>query len=398
MTKRFLVLGSGSMGRAVALDLGRGADVEVVLMVDSDLRSAREGKSFARSDKVKSARLDVTDHDSVLDAMEGRDVAVSCVPYQLNHALAKAAIEAGCSLVDLGGNSEVVQKELALDRAARRAGVTIIPDCGLAPGLVSILSADALGRFDSVDEVHLRVGGLPLHPRPPLDYMMVFSAAGLINEYVEPAVVIRDGKVQTVESLEDVEEIGFPEPFGRLEAFNTSGGTSTLPQTLLGKVKELDYKTIRYKGHCDRVRLLRDLGLFDASPIAVSGGKVAPRAVMEALLSQRLTYGEEDDVVLLRVQAVGSKGGRRRTLTYTIIDHGDKAAGLTAMMRMTAFPASIVAQMIASGEISQKGALPQELVVPTGRFLEQLGRRGIDLVIKWSQAAAGDRMSVGGVR
>jgi len=385
MTKRFLVLGSGSMGRAVALDLGRGADVEVVLMVDSDLRSAREGKSFARSDKVKSARLDVTDHDSVLDAMEGRDVAVSCVPYQLNHALAKAAIEAGCSLVDLGGNSEVVQKELALDRAARRAGVTIIPDCGLAPGLVSILSADALGRFDSVDELHLRAGGLPLHPRPPLDYMMVFSAAGLINEYVEPAVVIRDGKVQTVESLEDVEEIGFPEPFGRLEAFNTSGGTSTLPQTLLGKVKELDYKTIRYKGHCERVRLLRDLGLFDASPIDVSGGKVAPRAVMEALLSQRLTYGEEDDVVLLRVQAVGSKGGRRRTLTFTIIDHGDKAAGLTAMMRMTAFPASIVAQMVASGEISQKGALSQELVVPTKRFLEELRGRDIKVEVSWDR-------------
>lgn len=373
------------MGRAVALDLGRGADVEVVLMVDSDLRSAREGKSFARSDKVKSARLDVTDHDSVLDAMEGRDVAVSCVPYQLNHALAKAAIEAGCSLVDLGGNSEVVQKELALDRAARRAGVTIIPDCGLAPGLVSILSADALGRFDSVDELHLRAGGLPLHPRPPLDYMMVFSAAGLINEYVEPAVVIRDGKVQTVESLEDVEEIGFPEPFGRLEAFNTSGGTSTLPQTLLGKVKELDYKTIRYKGHCERVRLLRDLGLFDASPIDVSGGKVAPRAVMEALLSQRLTYGEEDDVVLLRVQAVGSKGGRRRTLTFTIIDHGDKAAGLTAMMRMTAFPASIVAQMVASGEISQKGALSQELVVPTKRFLEELRGRDIKVEVSWDR-------------
>jgi len=329
-------------------------------------------------------RLDVTDHDRVVEVMRGNDAAVSCVPYRFNYGLAKAAVEAGCSLVDLGGNNDVVQEELALDKAARRAGVTIIPDCGLAPGLVSVLSADALGRFDRVDELHLRVGGLPLHPRPPLDYMMVFSAAGLINEYFEPAVVIRGGKVRTVGSLDEIEEIEFPKPFGKLEAFNTSGGTSTLPRTLLGKVKELDYKTIRYKGHCERVRLLRDLGLFDASPVALEGGgTVAPRAVMEALLSERLSFGE-DDVVLVRVQAVGSKGGRRRTLAYTIIDHGDRAAGLTAMMRTTAFPASIVAQMVASGEISQKGALPQELVVPTASFLEQLARRGIEVGTDWS--------------
>jgi lysine 6-dehydrogenase len=381
---RFLVLGAGSMGRAVALDLCRGHDVEHVLIADSNPSMAKEAKEFARSERAKAVQLDVTDHGRVVEVMRDLDVAVSCVPYSFNHGLAKAAVEAGCSLVDLGGNNEVVREELALDGAARAAGVTIIPDCGLAPGLVSVLSADALERFERVDELHLRVGGLPLHPRPPLDYMIVFSAAGLINEYVEPAVVIRDGKVRTVGSLEDVEEIEFPRPFGRLEAFNTSGGTSTLPQTMLGKVKELDYKTIRYRGHCERVRLLRDLGLFDGSPVATSGGAVAPRAMMEALLSNRLSYGEED-VVLLRVRAVGSKGGRRRTLTYTIIEHGDKASGLTAMMRMTAFPASIVAQMVASGEIAQKGALPQELVVPTRRFLEELAGRGINVEVSWDR-------------
>ena len=383
MPKRFIVLGSGSMGRAVALDLGRGDDVGSVLLVDADRRRAVEGRAFARSDRVSAARLDVADRGSVVRAMEGRDVAVSCVPYRYNLDLAKAAVEAGCSLVDLGGNNDVVAGELALDARARRAGVTIIPDCGLAPGLVSVLSVDALGRLDRVDELHLRVGGLPLRPRPPLDYMMVFSAAGLINEYVEPAVVIRGGRVRTVRSLDDVEEIEFPKPFGKLEAFNTSGGTSTLPRTLLGKVKELDYKTIRYRGHCERVRLLRDLGLFDASPVAIEGGgTVVPRAVMEAMLSQRLSFGEED-VVLVRVLAVGHKGGRRRALTYTIVDRGDRAAGLTAMMRTTAFPASIVAQMVASGEIARRGAVPQELVVPTRSFIARLRERGIRVGIGW---------------
>ena len=380
---RFLVLGAGSMGRAVALDLCRCAKAGRVLIADLDPRRAREAKAFTRSDKATVVRLDVTDLDRVAEAMHGIDASVSCVPYGFNLGLAKAAIVAGCSLVDLGGNNEVVRKELALDKAARRAGVTIIPDCGLAPGLVSVLSADALGRFDRVDELHLRVGGLPLHPRPPLGYMMVFSAGGLINEYVEPAVVIRGGKVRTVDSLDDVEDIEFPEPFGKMEAFNTSGGASTLPQTLLGKVQELDYKTVRYKGHCERVRLLMDLGLFDASPVSIGGTEVSPRAVMEALLSERLSFGE-DDVVLVRVEAIGSKGGRRRTLAYTIIDHGDRAAGLTAMMRTTAFPASIVAQMVASGEIAKEGAHPQETVVPTGSFLEQLAGRGIEVGTDWS--------------
>ena len=378
MTADFLVLGSGTIGRAVALDLCSSEGVGNVLVSDRDARIAADVVDWIGSKKARSCALDVTDRDAVVREMRGRAVAISCVPFRFNESLARAAVEAGCSLVDLGGNNDIVAKELALDARARRAGMTIIPDCGLAPGLVSVLSADALARFDRVDELHLRVGGLPLHPRPPLDYMMVFSATGLINEYVEPVVVIRGGKVRTVGPLDDVEEIEFPEPFGKLEAFSTSGGTSTLPRTLLGKVKELDYKTIRYKGHCERIRLLRDLGLFDASPVSIEGGAaVAPRAVMEALLSKRLSFGEDDDVVLVRVQAVGVKGGRRRTLTYSIIDHGDRAAGLTAMMRMTAFPASIVAQMVASGEIARKGALPQELVVPTDSFLEQLARRGI---------------------
>jgi lysine 6-dehydrogenase len=382
MTKMFLVLGAGAMGRAVALDLARSEGVGEVSLADNDTTRLGEAVSFVGSPIVRGMVLDVGDHDAVVEAMGGHDVAISCVPYRFNHALATAAIEAGCSLCDLGGNTDIVRKQLVLDPKARTAGVTVVPDCGLAPGMATILAADALARLDRVEELHIRVGGLPVDPQPPLDYMVLFSPAGLVNEYKERAVVIQDGKVRTVESLEDVEEIEFPEPFGMLEAFNTSGGTSTLPQTMLGKVRNLDYKTVRYPGHCDRVRLLRDLGLFEEDPLEVGGTEVVPRDVLETLIWERLPH-DGDDVVLMRLWAVGTKDGQEHTLSYTMVDRRDEGMDLSAMQRTTAFPASIVAQMIASGEIAERGVLPQETVVPTGRFLEEMGKRDVRISIEW---------------
>lgn len=378
---RFLVLGAGAMGRAVAYDLARTDGVDQVTLADSDAKRARQAKAFASSKLVRTANLDVTDTDAVVGAMEGQDVAVSCVPYRFNFELSKAAIEAGVHMCDLGGNNDVVRKQLCLDAKARRAEVTIIPDCGLAPGMATVLAADALKRMDRVTEVHIRVGGLPVEPTGPLDYMILFNPVGLVNEYKELPVVIRQGKVQRAAPLDELEEIEFPEPFGKLEAFNTSGGTSTLPQTLLGKVQELDYKTIRYPGHRDKVKCMMDLGLFDEEPLMMAGREVVPREVTEALLGERLPR-EGDDVVLLRVRVEGEVEGRERTLTYTLIDHCDPEVGLTAMQRTTAFPASIVARMLASGEIDQRGVVPQELVVPTRRFLEELENRGINVDIK----------------
>src|SRR5205823_13354745 len=140
----------------------------------------------------------------------------------------------------LGGNNAVVDAELALDAQAKAAGVNIIPDCGLAPGMVAVLVAHGAQRFEHLDEVHIRVGGLPQNPKPPLDYQLVFSVEGLINEYIEPARIIGGGKIETVESMTELEDIEFPPPFGKLEAFQPSGGTSTLPDTFLGRVRELD--------------------------------------------------------------------------------------------------------------------------------------------------------------
>lgn len=375
---RILVLGAGRMGYGAAYDLGQSAGVETVTVADIDMGLAERTASRVPGGKVTPARVDVNDSEKVVELMRGHTSVISCVVYTHNLALARAAIKAGVNFCDLGGNNSVVDAELALDAEARAAGVNVIPDCGLAPGMVSVLVAHGAARFEQLDEVHIRVGGLPIHPRGPLKYQLVFSVEGLINEYIERARIIRDGRIVEVESMTELEELSFPSPFERMEAFQTSGGTSTLPETFLGRVRELDYKTIRYPGHCERFKLLLDLGLASSEPIAAGGAQVAPRAVLSNLLIKHLP-ADEPDAVLIRVEFRGVYEGRPRALTYTIIDYYDERTGLSAMMRTTAIPASIIAQMMARGDMTQKGAVPQERCVPPARFVAALEERGVKI-------------------
>ena len=196
---KILVLGAGRMGLGAAFDLAHSSETEAVTVADLDLERASSVVASIKSEKLTPARIDVTDDREVAELMRGHDAVISCVVYRHNLRLARAAVEARVNFCDLGGNNSVVSEELALDEAARQAGINIIPDCGLAPGMVSILAAHGAQAFEHLEAIHLRVGGLPQNPRPPLNYQIVFSVEGLINEYVERARVIRDGKI--VESI-----------------------------------------------------------------------------------------------------------------------------------------------------------------------------------------------------
>jgi len=369
---KMLVLGAGRMGYGAVFDLARQPDVERVTVADAVLDRARHMATL--SPKVEAVQLDVSDDDAVVDLMRGHASAISCVNYWYNEKLARAAIAAGTNFCDLGGNNTVVDAELALDAEAKAAGVNVVPDCGLAPGMVAVLVAHAAAQFTSLEEIHIRGGGLPQTPKPPLDYQLVFSVEGLINEYIERARIIRDGRIAEVESMTEVESLEFPEPFGTMEAFQTSGGTSTLPETFLGRVRELDYKTIRYPGHCAKFKTMIDLGLCSSEPV----GGVVPRRLLGELLVRRLPH-DEPDVVLVRVEVAG--GGKR--LRYDIIDRYDAKTGLSAMMRTTAFPASIVALMMARGQTTSKGALPQERCIPPELFMRELAKREIRVQEYW---------------
>jgi lysine 6-dehydrogenase len=399
-----LVIGAGMQARAVAYDLIRQDDVDEVRICDSNARRLEGLKRTLHSPKVRTFVADAADRGRMTELMNPCDVAVSCVPYFFNLGLARAAVATQTHFCDLGGNNDVVRAELALSAKATKAGVTVVPDCGLAPGMVSILAADGFARLERTDSIRIRVGGLPRKPKPPLNYALVFSANGLINEYVEPCLVLREGKLAWREPLADVEELTFPRPFGKLEAFNTSGGSSTLPYTFRGRVKSLDYKTIRYPGHCDKFRLLFDLGLTDMKPVEIDRKSVIPRHLLIQRLEAVLPW-EKDDVVLLRVDVEGTERSRDReikrprnrrierssggkTIRYELIDYADRKSGLTAMERTTGFSAAIVALMLGRGLVGCAGAFTGESCVPSAGYIKELRRRGLRLRATTSRPAA----------
>ncbi|HLM01972.1 MAG TPA: saccharopine dehydrogenase C-terminal domain-containing protein [Pyrinomonadaceae bacterium] len=374
---KILVLGAGRMGCGAVYDLIHNSpEVESVTVADFDLgKAVAAAEKVGGSGRVSATRIDVSDYASVAELMQPHDSAISCVNYWYNVELSRAAIETGTNFCDLGGNNYVVDEQLALDDAAKNAGISIIPDCGLAPGMVSILAMHGANRLDEIEEIHIRVGGLPQNPQPPLDYQLVFSVEGLINEYIEVARVIRGGEIKEVRSMTELESLSF-EGFPALEAFQTSGGTSTLPETFLGKVRQLDYKTIRYGGHCEKFKAMIDLGLCSSEEISVDYAKLTPRKVFAELLQKHLP-ADEPDYVLVRLEFAGTKNGERKQFRYDIVDKFDAATGLSAMMRTTAFPASIIAQMAARGEVLRRGATPQEKAIDAEKFVAELARRNI---------------------
>lgn len=377
---KYLLLGAGLQGAAIAFDLLKQAEGTTALTIVDGNQEALDKMAARWPDpRMRTVAADVRDAAVLGPLMAEADVAISAVNYWYNAELAALAVKNRAHFLDLGGNNDIVAQEFELNDRAAAQGVSIIPDCGLAPGLAGILGYWLVDGMARAASLRLRVGGLPAQPLPPLNYKLVFSVQGLINEYIEPCQVVRQGRIQTVPGLSELETLRFPEPFGELEAFQTSGGTSTLPRTLAGRVPDLDYKTIRYKGHCAQIRLLQDLGLCDSRPVEAGGLRVAPREVLARLLTEKLDL-PGPDVVLLRAVAEGwdeNEAAVRRTVQ--IIDHHDQENDLSAMARMTGFPAAIIAGMLARGEIQAPGAHCQELVIPGDEMVRQLRLRGVDI-------------------
>jgi lysine 6-dehydrogenase len=390
---KLLVIGSGMMGSAAAYDMARQAHVESVTLADSDHSRAKDVAArvnkITGEKKVRAVALDASSEKAAAKLMRGHDAALSAVPYFLNLGLAKAALAARCHFADLGGNNTVVRQELELDKKAEKNGVALAPDCGLSPGMASILGGELVRRLDGrADALKLYVGGLPEKPMPPFHYQLVFSVEGLINEYVEPARILRQGKLVTIEPLTEPEEFHM-HGFAPLVAFHTSGGTSTLPESFEGKVGECFEKTLRYPGHYDLLCELKQLGLFSSEKMKIGKVEIAPRAVMSKIFEGKFA-SKGPDVCIMRLEAHesvrspgvrGLLGGRLkgRVASFTMVDHYDPKTDMSAMMRTTAIPASIVLQMLASGAIAKRGAVLQERDVPADLFLEEMAKRGIKI-------------------
>ncbi len=374
---RVLVMGGGLQGTACAYDLLCNPKVEHVRL--ADVRAGRLPpflEPFRNDARFERVTVDARQDDAVRAALRGMDACANALPYWFNTPVSRAAIECGVHCCDLGGNTEIVFEQLAGDEAARAAGVTVIPDCGLAPGMVNILAAAGIASMDQAHDVRAWVGGLPQHPAPPLNYQIVYSLAGVLDYYTTPTWVIRDGRRTQVEALSDIEPVDFAEPLGRLEAFHTAGGLSTLPWTFEGRVRTMEYKTLRYPGHADVMRAVRGLGLLGLEEIDVRGTRIAPRDVFIACAEPRLRRPGSRDLVALRVEVTGDRGGQPAVTGWELIDWYDEETSISAMERCTGFSLSVTACFQAEGRIPPGVATPDQ-VVPAHDYIAALGQRGV---------------------
>ena len=268
---KMLVLGAGLQGCACAYDLLQNPAVTQVTLADlrPDNLPAFLTQKGDWGGRLKTVRLDVTDPVAVQETLRGQTSVMSAIPYYYNAPMARAAVEAGCHFSDLGGNTEIVFEQKKLDEQAVARNVSVIPDCGLAPGMVNILAAEGIRRLDRAAQVKVYVGGLPQQPEPPLNYQIVYSLEGALDYYTTPSWVLRGGQPVQVDALSELEAVDFPQPVGTLEAFHTGGGISTLPFAYQGKVDVMEYKTLRYPGHVAIMRPIRELGLLDITPVEV---------------------------------------------------------------------------------------------------------------------------------
>lgn len=380
----FGVLGAGKQGTAAAYDFLRFGRAEEVWLGDAEPDAAHAAAERLRalmptfSDKIYATTVDACSVESVTEFLQPVHTFLSAVPYFMHPTVAQAALRAGANMCDLGGNTVVAQRVHALDKQAKDAGVALVPDCGLAPGLVNTLAVYGMEGMDECREVQLRCGGLPQTPRPPLDYKLVFAISGLTVEYFGKAHVIRNGEVAEIDTFTELEELALPEPVGRCEAFVTSGGASTAPFTFEGKVQRYEYKTIRYPGHHAKFAVIKDLGLLELEPVRVGNTDVVPREVFHRVAGPRLDFPEDRDMVVVRAICRGVKDGKPITRQFDIVDFYDEETGFSAMERTTGFSAGIVCEMIADGRIGP-GAHRLEQAVPCRPFVDALVQRGISL-------------------
>ena len=375
---RTLVLGAGLQGSACAYDLLHDNDVKEVRLADLHVGHLPEFLAPFSGPRLLPTTIDVRDRAAVLGAMRECDAVMSAIPYYFNYEMARLAVEAGVHFCDLGGNTEIVFKQKELDTYAREKRVTVVPDCGLAPGMVNILAEYGIEQLDEVESVKIFVGGLPQHPEPPLNYMLVYSLEGALDYYTTLSWVLRHGRRTQVRALSEREPVNF-EQLGELEAFHTAGGLSTMAFRYEGKVPAMEYKTLRYPGHAAIMENIRDLGLLDTAPVDVKGAKISPRDAFIAVVQPKLTKPKGRDLVALRVVVSGSINGSKATKTFELVDRYDEKSGVSAMMRTTGYSLSITALMQVRGQIQPPGVHTPDECVPAVTYISELKKRGIHI-------------------
>jgi lysine 6-dehydrogenase len=380
--KRIAVLGCGLVGAAIARDLSRERDFQVNVADASEAALAR----LERQASVRIRRADLSRPEEIAAAAREADAVVGALPGCLGFAMLEAVISAGKPIADISFSPE---DPLSLDALAREKGVTAVVDCGVSPGISSFAVGRAVAQLSHVSDVTIFVGGLPVDRSRPFEYAIVFSATDVIEEYTRPARLVEEGSVVTRPALSEVETIEVP-GVGSLEAFLTDGLRTLLTTVPARSMKE---KTLRYPGHADAMRSLREAGFFETEPLQLGEGTIAPRAVSERILSRAWKLREkEEEFTFLRVAVSGEdEAGRHRRYGFELLDRTDSETGATSMARTTGFPCAVVAGMLARGSYREPGVRPLEILArnpgASAHFLDSLRARGLKWTETWEEPA-----------
>jgi lysine 6-dehydrogenase len=360
------------MGPAVAVNALADGDVERVVLGDLDrdllTRSRKKLAKFPGAEKLDTALLDIRDQAAAVRSMHDFDVVVSALPQRLSAPAIGAAVAARKPVVDLTRPLEAEIPEL--EKRVAEAGVLVVTGCGVDPGLTEIMARFLAERLDKVEELHIRCGGIPEQPQPPLGYKIVFGGQELpLRE--KDAYVAENGKLKAVPRYSGTERFTVA-GVGEVEAYHEGFMPWLLELPALKGLRSGTQKTVRWPGFAARATVLRELGLLGREPITVDGAAVVPKRFLDALLAPQVQPSEKDrDIVVFRVEALGVQEGRPGRLLAESVIRGDRKSGLTAMARITAFTAAIVARMIARGEIRAKGLISPESIV-TGPLFDRL--------------------------
>ena len=373
MKKKVVVLGCGMVGAVMARDLAEeaGFEISVADFNPDSLDTLRDAKN------IKTIRADLSTPEAVRGVVADFDLVVGAMPSVFGYQTIRAVIESGKSFTDI---SFMIEDPVALDDLAKQHGISVVYDCGVAPGLANMIIGHCHAQLDETTDVVYYVGGLPKRRTWPYEYKAPFTPSDVVEEYTRPARMMENGRVVIKPALSEPELIDFSR-VGTLEAFNTDGLRSLLRTVGARNMKE---KTLRYPGHCELMRVFRETGLFDKETIEVGGVRVRPLDLTSKLLFRRwrLEPGEEEFTVL-RVIVEGKKDGHRLRYQYDLYDETDTATGYHSMARTTGFPNAIMARLIARGDFSEPGVLPPERIGAEpgmlDTFIRELAERGVRL-------------------
>ncbi len=366
------------MGTVLAKDLIESREDSIVTLVNDGDCALQSAERFIASKRLFPLQRDMEDESQRTEVIKGQDVVFCALLHKHSLPVLETAVRQGVHYVDLVG--EAPRERLKLDSEAKKKGITAISGVGLSPGITNVCVGRAVRLLDETENAFIFVGGIPLHPVPPLNHRIVYAFSSFLDFYEKNAQVLKNGVELELPPLSGVEPISFPPDFPDLECFYTHG-LSSLLLTMKGKIQgELSKKTIRHRGHVQAIKTLRECGLFSTQTISVNSEQIVPRNVLEALLEPKLRLGEEIDVTLLRITVTGKMAGKPKAHVFEMTDRFDSGKKYSSMAKTTAFPASIVGQMILSGKIGRRGIVfPEEILADElfPVFVEELAGRGV---------------------